>query len=224
MDAIGAVEFFELPKKYQDQFTKGHMPVSGRFYPFKVVEGSWFVAILFTLIYLIPALAISVYIVPVYFLGNPASRERIFNDLTSGIGPMIATIILFLILFALVAWMLVMSWRAWQNVRVLLNTKTPDLNQSEKYGIIIDDENFVLRHGDHFADYACVFLPRASIEQSFTSTLRIRTEADKQARYINVVKVRYLNNNDSIEELVFREDFSLSSDELHRIINDWRQV
>lgn len=137
---------------------------------------------------------------------------------------MIATIVLFLILFGVTGWMLLMGIRAWQNVRVMMNTKVPELNQSEKYGIIIDEDNFVVRHGDHFADFSCIYLPRESIEQSFTSTLRIRHETDKQPRYINVVKIRYLNLEDSIEELVLRETFSLSSDELHRIINDWRQV
>ena len=218
------VEFFELPKKYQDQFTKGHMPVNGQFFPFQPAESTWFSAIFYTLVYLVPAFGILFYIVPFYFLGNPTTRERILNDMTSGLVPMLATITLFLVIFSISIWMLVMGWRAWQNVRVMMNTKVPELNQSEKYGIIIDEENFVVRHGDHFADFSCIYLPRESIEQSFTSTLRIRTEADKHPRYINVVKIRYLNNEDSIEELVLWERFSLSSDELHRIINDWRQV
>lgn len=225
MQKIGPLQLEELPKKYQDQFESGATGPNTRHFPFVPSDGSPLMAIFFTLIYILPALFLLFYGIPFYVARNPDMIGRIITDWVSGLGPFLVTTIILGVIFGGIFWMLWMGWLSLKNAYVwYFHTPQREALAPGLYGILIDPENLVIRHGDSFADFSCAFFPKESITQSFTSTLRIRLETDKQPRFVDVVKVRFVDEEKVSNELVLYEDFSLKADELQQVISSWRQA
>ena len=181
-------------------------------------------AIFFTLVYILPALFLLFYGIPYLLTQNPDLIARIISDWVSGLGQFIVLTIILGIIFGGLFWMLWMGWLSLKNLFVWFRTKRPDSLGEGKYGIIFDKENMVIRTGDHFSDFSCAYLPKESIDQSFTSTVRVRYETQKQAEFIEVVKIRFRNVEGLMSEIILKEEFSLTADELHQVISNWRQV
>ncbi len=223
MQKIGSVIFSELPPTYQDQFLSGNVEKDTQFYPFQPAEGTAGSAFARLLFYGIPTVGI-LYLIPNYLLPN---RERLNEQVSELVAPQWqgATLaLLFSIGLSLLVWMLWQTWRAWRNLRVQQKIKPPSPQGDGIFGILIDSENFVVRHGDPFAEFEYAFIPQESIIQSFTSSMRFRHQAEKVSRFIDVVRIRFANHEKITEELVFKEEFALTAEELHQIINDWHQV
>lgn len=221
---IGPLQFLELPQSYQDQFNSGAINTASRFYPFVPSDTSLPMAIFLTLVYIFPVLFFLFYGIPYLVTQNPDLIGRIFTDWVSGVAPFIVTTIILGIIFGGLFWMLWMGWLSLKNLSVWLRTRKPRPTGVGVYGIIFDEENMVIRTGDYFADYSCAFLPKEAIDQSFTSTLRIRHETQKQPTFIDVVKIRYRTIEGLMDELILKEEFSLAADELQQVISNWRQV
>ncbi|MFK7800152.1 MAG: hypothetical protein AB8G95_00840 [Anaerolineae bacterium] len=225
MQKIGPLQLTELPEKYQDQFESGEIGPNGRFYPFVPSEGSLLTAILFSVIYIVPALGLMFYAIPYYLSRNPEVIAENIRTSITGLGPFLVLMVIFGVVFGGLFWMLWQGWLSLKNVYVwFFHTRPQEPLGPGLHGILIDLENLVIRHGDSFADFSCAFLPKESITQSFTSTLRIRTEADKHARFVDVVKVRFVNEEKQSDEIVLYEVFSLKADELQQVISSWRQA
>ena len=221
---IGPLQFFELPQSYQDQFNSGEINSANRFYPFVPSETSLPMAIFFTLVYILPALFFIFYGIPYLLTQNPELIGRIISDWFSGLGPFIVLTIILGVIFGGLFWMLWMGWLSLKNLVVWFRTRRPRPTGEGVYGIIFDEENMVIRSGDYFADFSCAFLPKESIDQSFTSTLRIRHETQKQPTFIDVVKIRFRDVEGLMNELILKEEFSQTADKLQQVISNWRQV
>lgn len=225
MQKIGPLQLAELPQKYQDQFESSEIGPNSRLYPFVPSEGSLWMAIFLTLIYILPALFVLFYGIPYYLSRDPDLIARVVSDWISGLGPFFVMTVIFGVIFGGLFWMLWKGWLSLKNAYVwFFHTPQQEPLAPGHYGILIDLENLVIRHGNSFADFSCAFFPKESITQSFTSTLRIRKEGDKQPRFVDVVKVRFVNEEKESDELVLYEDFSLSADELQQVISSWRQA
>lgn len=223
MQKIGPLQLAELPQRYQEQFESGEIAANSRFYPFVPSDVSLPLAIFLTLIYILPALFLLFYGIPYYLSRSPELIGEIMSEWVTGLTPFLLLMVIFGVIFGGLFWMLWLGWLSLKNVFVWFRTKPPAPLGAGKYGIIFDQENMVIRHGDSFADFSCAFLPKESIKQSFTSTLRIRSEMDKTARFIDVIKIRFVNEEKRSDELVLKEEFSLAADELQQIISSWRQ-
>ncbi len=183
-----------------------------------------FSAVVSLLFYGIPAVGVLFYLIPYYLIPNRESLAERIREVVSTPWQGAALALLFSVGISVLVWMLWQTWLAWRNVRIQRKIKRPNPQGEEIFGILVDAENLVIRHGDSFGEFEYAFIPRESIIQSFTSSMRVRHEAEKVARFIDVVRIRFANHDKITEEIVIKEEFSLTAAELHQVINDWYQV
>ncbi len=216
---IGPCKFSELPQPYRDQFTSGNVhSAAGQFFPYKSSSATVAWAIFFSCIYILPAFVI-IYAIPYYIYQDSTLVPRIIEDLTSGLFPFLVIITIFGAIVWITVFMLKMGWQSLARVAAWRKMQQAITRGEHHYGLLLDEQNLVFRHGEHFDDYTCAVLPKHTINKCFVS--KVRVWFPKQSFDINVVKLYYVDKQEQSNELVLREHFSLSALEMCDQIQAW---
>ncbi|MEM7345401.1 MAG: hypothetical protein AAF485_14265 [Chloroflexota bacterium] len=216
---IGSCQFLELPQQYQDLFESNHLNGSmTQFFPYKPSFSAVPKAIFLSLAYILPALIV-VFGAPYAVYQDPTLVSRIINDLTSGVIQFLVIAAIFSLIISVTYFMLDMGIRALGDWAVWARTRRAAETETYHYGLLLDEDNLVLRSGNHFEDYNSAFIPKGMIKTCFVS--QIRVEGSKQNFNINVVKLRYVDEQKERKELALKEQFSMSAAEMCDIIQQW---
>lgn len=219
MRKIGPCRFSELPERYRDRLISGKPNADAeRFFPYQPPFFAVLEAVFFSLIYLVPVLIV-VCTAPYHVYRNPTLIPRIFEDMTSG-GVQFFGI---LAIFGVIAWGLFfmsrMGSKAVARAAVRIRIQGAAALGRRHYGLLLDAEGLVLRHGEHYAEYICAFLPKSAIKDCFVATIRVWFP--KRSYDVEVVKIRYVDEQGQANELELREEFSLSAAEMCEEIRAW---
>ncbi len=219
MQKIGPCEFSELPQRYRDRFESGNIhSVAGQFLPYKPSSVALPVAASASIIYILPALGL-IFTLPYYFYKDTTLLSRIINEMTSGVIQFLVP----LVIFGVIAWgvyfMLSVGLRSVTNATFWIKNKRAKADGKHHYGLLLDDPNLVLRQGEHLTDYTCAFVPKSAIQECFADNIWIK--GVKRRIKIDVVKVRYVDEQKYPQELVLREDFSMSARDMSDQIQQW---
>jgi len=96
-----------------------------------------------------------------------------------------------------------------------------DLDKNGKhYGLLLDENNLVLRHGEYFDDYVCAILPKDLIK-SYTAN-RIRVWFPKHSYNINVLTIEYTNRQKEVHKINLKERFDMDVMTMKNIIHEWQ--
>ncbi len=220
MAPIGPCSFRELPPYYQEQFKNGTIAdADGQFFAFEASDSAVPGAVIMGLTNLLPA--VGIILVGAYYLArNPAYIGRVFGDMFSGIGPFIMVVGLMLLLFFSLFVMLRSGWGSITEARIWwMMRRAPE--GVHHYGMLIDDENLVLRHGNRLVPPTCAIFPRDSIKTCFAST--VRSEGPKNYYDIPVVKLHYYaqKSDELPTEFVLRLFYGLSAEKTATLIKKW---
>lgn len=220
MHEIGPCTFSQLPQHYQELFGAGQFRNDAhQFFPSKPSTAAVPMAAFFSILYLFPAVGITAWLASLVYQ-DPTSISRVLSDATSGWGPFVIICILVALFVGGVTAMLSTGIRALADARVWFKTRRALREGAQHYGLLLDGENLVVRHGDHFDDYRCAFLPRSAITECFVGQERVH--AAKRSYVIDVVKIWYLDDELKVRELVLKEHFGLPAAEMCEQIQQWR--
>ncbi|MFK8012234.1 MAG: hypothetical protein AB8B80_09355 [Marinicellaceae bacterium] len=215
---IGPCQFADLPKFYQDQFISGNIKSFIHYHPCKLPQNAIFTAIFFGLAYLLPSLYLIIH--GTYTLiKNPSLVERIYQDLTSGLGFLLVGLVIFAVIVFGLYKLLKMAWFSLVRAYASIKINHDLINNTQHYGLLLDAKNLVLRHGEHFDDYVCAILPKDSIKSY--AVHKIRVWFPKHSYNINVVTIEYVNNQNELQKININERFDLDALAMKKIIHDW---
>jgi len=216
---IGPCQFTDLPKYYQDQFNSCSINPSIQYFPCKQPNNAILVAVFFGTAYLLPSLYLIIH--GIYaLLMNPSLVDRIYQDLTSGVGFLLVGLIIFAVIVYGLYWLLKMAWfslaRAYASIKI-----NRDLDKNGKhYGLLLDENNLVLRHGEYFDDYVCAIIPKDLIKSYATN--KIRVWFPKHSYNINVLTIEYTNSQKEVHKINLKERFDMDALTMKNIIHEWQ--
>jgi len=215
---IGKCSYSELPEHYRKQYESGRFGSSVKFWKCAVPPNAIFLAILFSLLYIVPALFI---IISGIFtaINKPQLINRMIEDLSSGIG----FLLIGLLIFSVIVWglycLLNMGWRSLMRAQAALKLNSKYSNDNNHYGLMLDSQYLIIRNAESFDDYQCAILPKNSIKNH--KVCKVRIWFPKHSYYVNVVKIEYVNENQLTQEMLIKERYNMTSVELNKQIQQW---
>jgi len=207
----------DLPEPYCEHFARGTVKqLAGQFFPAATPNNVISMAVLLGLMYLLPTLFL-LYSGLLAWYSRAPWLARISEDLSGSWGKQAVGLVILAVIVIGMAWMLRMSWLAWLRFNTWRTIKhsTPD---SDHHGLLLDDQYLVFRHGEHFDEHCCGWVPKSSITGSRVKT--IRHWFPKHSYDIQVVSLTYLSD-DHNKELVIKERFGMSAVEMVNEIECW---
>lgn len=220
METIGPCTFSQLPEHYQELFKSGQAHQRARrFLPYKS-DG----CVIPMLIFLgIPFLVIALSVVVIggrALVNNPDVVAQVLQDAVSSWKTFFLLLVIILMLVGGMMGMLAIGWQSVADALVWFRMRGARGSGAQYYGLRLDRENLVIRHGDHGDEYTCAFIPRSAMTECFVD--KIRVEGAKHARYIDVVKIWYKDDTLKEWEMVLKEHFDTPAKEMRAMIQSWR--
>ena len=216
---IGPCKFLELPQQYRDLYESGDIHLSsGQFFPYKPSGTAIPMAIFPGVLYLVFVFGL-IFMLPYYFLQDTARLSRLIDGLTAGVIPFLVTLAIFGVLIWGIYFMLSNGLKAVTAAKTAIAVKQQTEVGKNHYGLLLDEQNLVLRHGEEFADYTCAFLPKNGINTCFAT--HIWVEGSKHRVKVDVVKIRFVDEEGYSDELEMRGYFSLTVPEMSDQIQQW---
>ncbi len=216
---IGPCRFPELPQEYRDQFESGNIHLAdGQFFAYKPSGVAIPMAIFPGVLYLVFGIGL-IFMLPTYFLQDTARLSRLVDGLTAGVIPFLVTLAIFGVLIWGIYYMLSNGFKAVAGAITWIKVKQQSKAGKNHYGLLLDEQNLVLRHGEEFEDYACAFMPKRAITNCFAS--QIWVEGAKHRIKRDVVKIRFVDEQGYATELVLKEYFSATAAEMAGQIQQW---
>lgn len=218
MPSMGPCEFSELPERYRVAFEKGRIDKKvARFFPCQVPTNAISSALFFAAIYLIPAIYLTV-AGTVALMQKRELVSRMISDMTSGW----LMLLVGLLIAATVVWGLYLMLKtglhacyraqAWKQIKQTLSTA------DSHYGLILDENNLVFRHGEYFDESTCGWLTKAAIRSCRVK--QIKVWFPKRSYFIDVVSVQYVDDQQQ-HELILKERFGMTAVTMCQQLEKW---
>jgi len=190
----------------------------GWFYPAAIPHNAISLAVLFGLMYLLPALYL-MYSGLVAWYSRAPWLSRISEDLSGHWGKQAVGLVILAVVVAGLIWMLRMSWLAWQRFTTwrIIRQNTPS---NDQYGLLLGDQHLVFRHGEYFDEHHCGWLPKNSIVGCRVNT--VRHWFPKRSFQVNVMSLNYQQDGQQ-HELLIPERFGMTAQQMVGAVEQWLQ-
>jgi hypothetical protein len=208
-----------LPQPYRDHFLAGTVnQLPGRFFPAAIPRHVISMAVLFGLMYLLPAVFL-LYSGLVAWYTRAPWLARISEDLSGSWGKLAVGLVILAVIVGGLGWMLRMSWLAWLRCRTwtVIKRSTPE---EAHYGLLLGDQHLVFRHGEHFDEHSCGWLAKSAITRCQVKT--VRHWFPKRSYPVDVMSLHHKKAG-QIHELLIPERFGMSAKVMGEEVNRWLQ-
>ena len=160
---IGPCKFSELPQPYRNQFESGEFRAGtnpqATFFPYKPSFMAMLMAILLSAMYIVPVLLL-IYAGLYSVFKDSTLISRILTDMTAGVLQFMVIVAIFGTIVWSTYFMLKMSRRAFAGAAAWSKVKRAAPPGKHHYGLLLDEQSLVLRHGEHLQIIPVPFCPK----------------------------------------------------------------